>query len=377
MSESTERSALAGVPGAREDRDSTVDVWRTVAIAMVVASHLMLASTDERVAHGPWVAGFSWIGHLGVLLFFFISGFVVSLTALREVANTAQFSVSAFYGRRAARILPPFLIYWAAVLVLSLTGLADTDAVSLVRGASFTCNTSLLAPHCSWFLGHTWSLAFEEQFYLLFPLAFAAWAIGQRRPGWALLALLVVLLPAVFPVAWIGRVGFIEVHTLFLSGCLAAIHRRAVLDRLRPFRRPVFVAAAIALFFPYWSFERLDVALGGKALTILAIAAIVMASLAVDGPAESLLRRAAAWVGRRSYTIYLWQQAVLHGGVYAMGTSAMVAAVIGLVVWSELSFRWIEQPIIRYARRRMAAGRASPAGTGATAEVPEPETALR
>ena len=98
-----------------------LDGWRAIAVLVVIASHL----TGFR--HDPlWLKEIArWLpaGQIGVLIFFFISGFVISRSALGEIAATNGFSVRAFYIRRAFRIIPPLVLYLAVCLGLGGLGL--------------------------------------------------------------------------------------------------------------------------------------------------------------------------------------------------------------------------------------------------------------
>jgi peptidoglycan/LPS O-acetylase OafA/YrhL len=118
-------------------------------------------------------------GPLGVGIFFVISGFVICRLLLREEMRTGAVSLKGFYSRRAFRILPPLFLYLTVVFTLISLRLIYDRHLSVFSSLLFLCDTNL-TPR-SWFVGHTWSLAVEEQFYLLFP---TVWLVVPRRWRW-------------------------------------------------------------------------------------------------------------------------------------------------------------------------------------------------
>ena len=162
-------------------RIAFLDGWRAVSVFLVMAGH----GLGALQVHAALPIDLS---RLGVYIFFVISGYVITRLSLAERALTGTFSQSRFMIRRALRILPPLLLYTAAVTILGASG--ATPALSALRALSFTCNMNIPIGSCGFIFGHTWSLAFEEQFYLLFPFIFM-----RRTSILALLALLFVLLP--------------------------------------------------------------------------------------------------------------------------------------------------------------------------------------
>jgi peptidoglycan/LPS O-acetylase OafA/YrhL len=115
---------------------------------------------------------------LGVAFFFVISGFVICSGLTREFEIRGRVSIGSFYVRRCFRILPPLILFLISVWALKIVPPRSTGNAAL-----FLCN---LAP-CDLKIAHTWSLAYEEQFYILFPIALILLLTCQQR--WPLLAL--------------------------------------------------------------------------------------------------------------------------------------------------------------------------------------------
>ncbi|MFB9803913.1 acyltransferase family protein, partial [Streptomonospora salina] len=154
---------------------------RAVAVALVLVYHV-----DHDLLPG---------GYVGVDVFFVISGFLITSLLLREARTEGRVSLGAFYVRRIRRILPAASVVLvgtglAALWLLPATRLAET-ARELVASAVYVENLFLAGESVDYLAAesaaspvqHFWSLAVEEQFYLLWPLLFAAWAAGGPRWG--------------------------------------------------------------------------------------------------------------------------------------------------------------------------------------------------
>lgn len=226
-----------------------IDVWRFFAIFLVIVSHI--------VAHShPWYRetfpGLLWRlqpnGVVGVQIFFCISGFVICRGLVREKGASGAISMSAFFIRRAYRILPPLGVFIVAVAAMTALGIFDTTGSQFARAALFLCNLRPLG-NCGWALGHTWSLAYEEQFYLFFPLLVATLGLIDHRHR--LLPILAGLV-AVFLLATYADsasfLGFYVNNFIYLvAGCVCALYwdeLQPVLNRI-PF--PAWLAIAFSL----------------------------------------------------------------------------------------------------------------------------------
>jgi peptidoglycan/LPS O-acetylase OafA/YrhL len=135
-----------------------LDGWRAIAVVIVILAHL--GGLEHWTSAPP--------GKLGVFIFFGISGFIVTRLLLGERARTGEINIPAFFIRRAARILPPLLLYLAICVAIG-----QASAGAAVRAVLFTCNVAKGPWDCGWTFGHTWSLSFEEQYYLIVPFLLA------------------------------------------------------------------------------------------------------------------------------------------------------------------------------------------------------------
>ena len=177
--------------GDQSGRIAFLDGWRAVAVGLVVMAHTLSV-------YGIKVLPF---GTLGVYLFFGISGYIITRLLLLERLRTGRIDLRAFYVRRIARIMPPLIIFVAAMVAFAP---GPEIAWQAVRAVSFTCNLGFGGTSCVRIFEHTWSLAFEEQFYLVYPLILRRYAaLVAAFPGRT-------LAPAVFRTGALHRTGWLS-----------------------------------------------------------------------------------------------------------------------------------------------------------------------
>lgn len=337
-------------------RRKYIDTWRTIAVTLVIFSHLRLNSNFAKMLSVLDVSFLTSYGQLGVFIFFFISGYIVSHTCFQELKKTGEFCIRGFYIRRVYRIAPPLLIYLLTCLVL---GRAEIIVFPISEGlvsAAYLCNISQQLFPCGWYTGHTWSLAFEEQFYLLFPTLFAAIQLGRRvHPATAVVVLLSIM-PMALPISWIGRSGFVLIYALFGVGYFCAKYEDQLVSILG--RAPlVFISVSIIItFMPLGIFDFPALGKYYKFMYIASVPLMVLASSQVSGIFGCILNNVAlAYIGRISYSIYLWQQIVTSLPFHESSLAIQLFAIALVVLGCALSFRFIEMPLIGIGRRRSRA----------------------
>ena len=171
-----------GNPNTREGRIKELDGWRALSVLLVIIDHFSIFRIGDPLApHHKLDQFLQDAGPLGVRVFFVISGFVICRLMVVEESRYGVVSLRGFYLRRAFRILSPFGLYLAAVCLLFGAGFLNGSWRGIASGALFLCDLKP-ASHASWLVSHTWSLAVEEQFYLVFP---ALWVLaGKTRRRW-------------------------------------------------------------------------------------------------------------------------------------------------------------------------------------------------
>ncbi len=339
-----------------------LDGVRGVAISIVVAFH-----------------AFGWPGEgtLGVDLFFVLSGFLITTLLLEEHATTGAISIRAFYRRRARRLLPALFVMLAPFLLLAAVTAAVTASfrlqvfVGVGAALTYTSNIVVAADASAVPAGliHLWSLAAEEQFYIAWPLCLLVLLRlgGLRLVGRALAVMLAFAL--VYRLQLIVRGASIErlyyapdthADSLLIGCAFGCYFARGRLPRIIASERPRKVSVVVTLMLIVAAAVLLDrvpprLAYGTQLLpTGFAIAAgvfIVCVALGGSAVARALSVRPIVFLGRISYSLYLWHLPLLvaFAGVHRDVGLRTIAAVAAAVVLAIASRYCIELPFL--ARR--------------------------
>jgi len=337
-------------------RIPSLDGMRAMAIGLVVLAHVAGTTRLQHLGVFPVIAN---LGNVGVRLFFVISGFLITTILFRELEQQGSLSLRRFYVRRAFRIFPAFYCFLGILLFLKWVDVFSFPMGDWISAATYTIN---YRTQKDWNVGHCWSLAVEEQFYLLWPLLI--WLLGKRR---ALLGawLVVIVVPLVRYCTW----KFFPEHTAGISwefhtvcdglatGCLLAGYR----DRLAAskdycrFRTPMF-AAGLLLAVPVLISMTYDSpelsALIAPTLLNVALALVLDIVMARgDSPLGRVLNWApVTFVGVLSYSLYLWQQPfLLHKSPHLLQRFPFNLALAVVVACA--SYYLVERPFLRLRRR--------------------------
>ena len=327
---------------------------RGVAILLVVACHCGIA----------WCAG----GFIGVDVFFVLSGFLITGLLAQEHRDTSRIDLPGFFARRVRRLLPAALLVflltlWAAVALLLAPQEIEMAARSAIAAACYVSNLFFDRTAADYFAAsiaanpflHTWSLAVEEQFYLLWP-----WLILATRPGKPRIVVLGALTAVSFACAVLSTnivptFAFYELPARaweFAAGGLLAIMpgskasapKRAVVVGIAGIC--LILGTAVALRggagFPGWI----------ASLPVAGTLAVLYSCTQAPGRGVSSMLGAAPlrFLGARSYSWYLWHwpflvytgvvlPGVTVGGKILAGAAALLAAAV--------TFRYIESPMRR------------------------------
>ncbi len=343
-----------------------LDGLRAVAVTLVVAYHLDFG----------WARG----GFLGVDLFFVISGFLITTLLIQEHDGTGRISLGSFWTRRFRRLVPPLVVMIAATVAATrLYGLPEQwssirwDAAA---GVGYVANWRFVLADQSYFatllgpspLRHTWSLAVEEQWYVLWPAVVVGLLLLATRSTWGRRApiLLIaggavasaILMAALYDPADPTRVYFgtdTRAQQLLVGAGLAWLlsrHRFPSATSSSPLRTTAVMAVFVGFIAiaTTTSDEAPWLYHGGFLVVSLLCAVIVWAVADHAGPLPWLGSGLLVWVGTRSYGIYLWHWPVIVfvGPPMGIELPRLVLATLQValtIALAELSFRIIERPI--------------------------------
>jgi peptidoglycan/LPS O-acetylase OafA/YrhL len=346
--------------GSAAEFRSDIEGLRGISILLVLLFHAGL----------PWTPG----GFIGVDVFFVISGFLITGKLWRESQAAGGLNITRFYAWRIRRLLPAALV---AVGLITLIGLllaaplnrsemaADGAASALsLANMRFIGSVDYFAPTSSPspFL-HFWSLSVEEQFYLVWPALtlFLTWRGGGRRR--VVVALLVAVLASFALSLWLtdaspARAFYLlptRVWQLGAGGLLALLlvagtSRRAGLIAWLGLAAILFASVVLTPEMPYPGLAALLPTLGAVAL--------LYGGAAPSGPLRVLTSAPLRFLGKISYSLYLWHWPLLVLPVLwlerALSPIEVAAAVAASIAVAWLSWRFVEQPFRYGAASRSA-----------------------
>jgi peptidoglycan/LPS O-acetylase OafA/YrhL len=328
---------------AKMPRNLNLDVLRGLAVLIVMLGHYPIHWRLDAIA---WT---------GVDLFFVISGFLVSGLLFKEFTRTGDVRLGRFWLRRAARIYPPFL-----ALIGGTVALAAILEPGFVRPSAVLAELTWTQNFWPGVWTQTWSLAVEEHFYVLLPLAMIP-MLGRlhRWPrvvaGACAMSILaritcvvagIELSPGGQPATWFTllRLDNLALGTLLAYGWYC---RRDLVDRLSRHRVALWAVAigGTAPLLMHWSWRTEYVRTAGLSVLGVSFAAAVLLALTA---APWRFAAPVAWVGRISYSLYLWHFAVSRWLPLPKGSiEGAVAYLAGSILVGWLMARAVEDPAIR------------------------------
>ena len=302
------------------ERIPALDGLRALAIVMVVGYH-----ADKGVVP----AGF-W----GVLLFFVLSGYLITRLLCVERDRSGRIDIRFFYVKRALRLLPALALVCVALVV------AGTDWSQVVPSLGYFANYARVDGMDLGLLTHTWSLAVEEHFYLIWPLVVAAVPARHRLRVIGAIAVLAIAWRAVaigvMAPSWVYNASDTNAAAL-LAGCYLGVARPRQWA-WAGWSIPILVGLMLLPVFGE----------GGAAFLWGGFVAIGLGVVAIQHATTHpawLEARALVWVGKISYGLYLWHYVFIRGGFPLWAAIPLTVAV------SAASWYLVEEPIRRLRGR--------------------------
>jgi peptidoglycan/LPS O-acetylase OafA/YrhL len=350
-----------------------LDGLRAISILCVVFAHLLWMPAFPLRA----VSRIMNPADLGVRTFFVISGFLITTLLLKEKARSGTISLRNFYFRRTLRIVPAYYVFLLCIFFLSLLRVVQLEQADYWYTLTYTFNLKGLQH--TWWVGHTWSLALEEQFYLLWPLVVRS---CSRRNLAIVAGAFALLAPVARALLYLANQEaywrWYEVLPLMADpiaiGCLLALcmshadWQSKIAAALRGYWfwfAPALILCLEALnnrpkFFPH-PVIFLSILLPVINLGIVAV--VARAVLVTQGGFSRILNsRPMVAVGILSYSLYLWNNLFIAPGKRPLWLD-FPFNLIPLAVFTSVSFLCVEKPLNELRRRFGIGGKANTIST--------------
>ena len=320
-----------------------LDGLRAISITLVLIAHLNGTRGFPVLPFLP-----KYLGEFGVRIFFVISGYLITAILLGEMRRTGgNIALPRFYFRRTMRLFPASYFLIVVVAIFGALGWVRLERWDLLAGVTYAMN---YYESRGWALGHLWSLAVEEQFYLLWPLT-----LRTLKPGRATRLLLLII--AVVPVLRMVQIyvtpllNFAVWADALATGCLLAILR----DDLRA------NATYLRILGSRWFFLVPGIAFAGNytpSTKVYWLISETVMNVAIALSADWAMRNTGGFVGRvlnlpavgfagvLSYSLYLWQQIFLDRSS-SSPYCAFPLNILLVFVMAMFSYLAIEAPFLR------------------------------
>jgi peptidoglycan/LPS O-acetylase OafA/YrhL len=341
-----------------------LDGWRALSIGLVILHHSQVRCSIPVLA--SLLQALSRAGEVGVELFFSISGLLICSRLLDEESRSGAISVKNFYLRRFFRILPAACFYLLTLAVLTAFHLIPLPALDWFGSLFFFRNYVMLHDYVRhsplalhWYTGHFWSLSMEEHFYLLLP---AVLVVFKRSRLWVLAFLTVAVTLRRSILAHL-------LHTNYQLNFRTDTHVDALLipAMIALALYPVARNPTVKRRIPAWAFPfLLTMEVGLLTFPIplfFTLQAVVLAFLILSTalhpqslPGRILEYPPIRWIGRISYSLYLWQQ-LFFGAAVVAGPAQLAwlrqppCNLLALLACAAFSYYVIERPMVRFGHK--------------------------
>ena len=330
------------------------DGLRAISIIFVMLSHLGIEKFVKDNYPSINTDIFSIIdAHLGVTIFFVLSGFLITSILLSEKVRIGYINFKIFYFRRFLRLLPPLIIFFTAVYTLMSTGHIWHTSEALLYSFFYLYNF-VPNQYYTGELGHTWSLAVEEQFYFTWP--FLINYVNNNKKliylGFWIIFLCILftysypyihLLKDYRPIRW-----FIPAVGPIIFGCILATVNNSYPYRLETITRNnrLVLILGLVLLFPFALIDKMKYQTQPLGICLILIWTYYNQESVLTNLLENRLLR---YIGKISYGLYLYQGLFLRTGPGGVLTIQQFPLNIILTfVVAIISYESFEKPILRY-----------------------------
>ena len=336
----------------------TLDGWRAVAIFIVIAAHTVPSMIGYFGPSLAWLAPLEHQGGLGVNIFFALSGLLITSRLLEERDRNGGISLKAFYLRRSFRILPPYLVMVGVVGLLTYFGYLAVPGRDFCKALLFVSNYTKDPP---WYLAHTWSLSLEEHFYLLWPFSLC-WLAPRRAMVVGAVGCVLISGWRVACIHWrIGSVDYWRTDTqldaiLWGAVCACWVRSQSFATQGRRYLSPLLLSGLIVLILGSVVAVNYQPRLAHGVRFLQPILLSLLLATSVLNPqtwlGTLLDRPVLRWVGRLSFSLYLWQQLFTPPPEMAGSfVQKFPLNLLAMFACATVSYVLIERPMIALGRR--------------------------
>lgn len=335
----------------------SLDGLRAVSILVVIVAHLSL--TDQFKNKIPYLNYYEW-GDFGVHIFFVISGFLITTLLLNEEIKQGRIGLKKFYIRRFLRIFPAYYFFLLCIYFLNLK--FDFDIKSFAAPLTFTTGVPIFDGEAGWTLGHTWSLAVEEQFYILYPCFLVVFRSKKVRisvliAGVVLFPLLrVYLYHTCFPKF---TYSILYRGDCIIWGCLLGFYASKIKIVFAKYKKLInYILCFLVVNVLLLKICTINLFLGFLTVpfvntfqSLFALAIIIKYTLLKPVPDSWIFKllnsRVMVFIGILSYSIYLWQQLAIQPKSDQFFWAAFPVNSFVTFFLALLSYTLIEKPFLK------------------------------
>lgn len=339
---------------------------RAFSVILVIVHHLNLKNhiflnLSKITLLRPFIS-FLVDGHLGVNIFFVISGFLITSLMLQEQTATNGISLKNFYIRRTLRIFPAYFFLLLVYFILQCFGYIQISNASWLTAITYT---KYFNWQLDWYTAHAWSLSIEEHFYIFWPLIFLGGERFRKRAA----IFLILVVPFIrlylhyyyFSMEWINDLRIFTRIDAIAMGCLFALYKDRILRSLSKHWAKIFYFSVIILCILRYLPPLADKVHLGIIFTFLgathgSVANILIGFImmySVFGPKgiwyKILNFKIINYIGMLSYSIYLWQMLFIYDtpawyNQFPLNVFCLILAALG-------SYYLIEKPFLKLKSR--------------------------
>ncbi|AFM04372.1 putative acyltransferase [Bernardetia litoralis DSM 6794] len=344
----------------KNKRIPALDGMRAISILLVIGAHLKHSDLFSSLL--PSYIYFD--GTLGVGVFFTISGFLITTLMLKEENSKGKINLKNFYIRRFLRLMPVYYAFLIVLVIIDYFTIVDITWCQYLSSLTYTKNF-----FCgSWIDGHLWSLAVEEQFYLVWPLIFY---FVPKKYRIKIAVALVIVAPIFRLYFYFTKQGNLLVFSFFsnmdclMIGCLVAyiyFKEYKIIDLLNKLPQGLVRFVALGLIF-FSSLIQYLLLFGfftvpfNKTVQSIAVGILIVSySLQPKGWSYNFLNlKFITYIGVLSYSIYLWQQPLLvPSGFYGKENPIITTfpySVFVIAIVSILSYELLEKYFFKLKKK--------------------------